>query len=1217
MLRRALLASVSVAALVASATARADGPGLGNLTYGEAEVFKQIARLDTSNGAPRAHGTIHMHRGYLAMVYAPDSGKSFGGFSFFDLSNPRAPKLAFKKDDDETHPMREAHGWGFFGDLAFLQSIHGFFVWDWSDPLAPKKVSEATLPGITESDYGTGAWWLAVQAPYVFLGGSANGLYIVDVSDPKNPKMADRGGKPNPIPTAQLGGFRTGPVFAVGNLLVVTSNDEPGYTTLDIGDPLQPKILRTKKLGMPSAYSAVVNGNRIYGLGNDKKIFVHDIANPSLMSLLGASPEAGDDKGGYVQIQDGFAHAGMGTTYAKFDLRNKDAFTLVGTGTSGIKGRDEDFANPLGNLVLVASDHGDGTTIMPHQAAPDTTAPEVNMVVPKAGATRQVPTSRVGVTFSDAVDTSTLNAASFVVRKAGGTPLGGKISYGMMIANFAPDAPLEIDTTYEVVVSGVKDLAGNVMSKPFVSTFSTGAGGAAGCTIEGPGPALVGKPAAFKATTAAGSGLSYTWDFGDGSASLPASTSSSASFTWKDPGHFTVTLSVSGKDLDTSCSLLQTVTHPLSPKPPTKSSTIVLDESRKRVWVVNPDASSVTALSLDSYAKELEVPVGKHPTTLAVAPDGTIWVANEDDATITVLDGQKAIATLALPYASRPHGIAFSPDGLAYVTLGATSQLLKLDPKTRAVLGTLDVGPSPRGIAISGDSSRILVTRFLSDRDIAEVTDVDATSFTVRSKLELPFDKGPDSESSGRGVLNYLSSVAISPDGRRAFVPGKKDDIVRGLRRDGKPLTFENSVRTSLAQLDLVKGEEDLVARVDFNDRSLAQDVVLSKLGDVAFVVTTGGNTVEAVDPFSGQLLTSIEKVGAAPRGAVLDPTGTRLFVQAFVGREVSVWDVKGIVEFTDNQFKKLAVVKTVEVEPLPPNVLLGKKIFYDASDERMSKDKYLSCAACHLDGGDDGRVWDFTDRGEGYRNTTSLLGRRGGHGRLHWSANFDEVQDFENDIRNAFFGQGFLRDEDWKTHDKTLGVKKAGLSPELDALAAYVASLDTVHASPHRNGDGSLTDDGLRGLKVFREKGCPRCHGGPDLTDSTKGELHDVGTIKPESGKRLGEVLTGIDTPTLRGIWETAPYLHDGSAATLDEVLVAQDPQGKHIGPLSDDERRWLTLYLQQIDQHDDEGIDPDALLDRGGCGCRTSGHGAMGSTLSALSIAAIALLRRRLRPR
>jgi YVTN family beta-propeller protein len=723
-----------------------------------------------------------------------------------------------------------------------------------------------------------------------------------------------------------------------------------------------------------------------------------------------------------------------------------------------------------------------------------------------------------------------------------------------------------------------------------------------------PGPSLVGKPAAFKVTGVAATDAQYIFDFGDGSSPTAPSASAAASYTFREPGHWTVTAAVTGKDLDTTCSLLHTVTHPLLPQTPTKSSTIAIDGARKRVWVVNPDSDTVALLSLDTLKKEAEIPVGKHPRAVAVAPDGTAWVTGEDDATVTVLDGANKVATIAMPYASRPHGIAIGE--FAYVTLGAVGKLARIDLKSRAFT-TLDVGPTPRGIAVATD--RIVVTRFLSPVDYAEIVDIDPATFTVRTTIELPFDMSPDSESSGRGVLNYLTSVAISPDGRKAFFAAKKDAISRGTFRDGKPLTFENSVRTVLGQADLIKGVDEPLLRVDFNDRSLAHDVALTKLGDIAFVTTLGTNTVEVVDPFTGQVLTSIEKIGAATEGVALDDATKRLFVQSFLSRDVTVFDVSGIVDSTDGQFKKLATIGTVDREPLSATALAGKKLYFDASDERMSKDKYLSCATCHLDGGEDGRVWDFTDRGEGLRNTTSLLGRK--TGRLHWSANFDEIQDFEHDIRNAFGGTGFMTDVAFNTGSRntTLGDKKAGVSPELDALAVYVSSLTQVHPSPHRKSDGSLTDDGLRGLRVFRNAGCGNCHSGPDLTDSASGKLHDVGTLKKGSGKRLNGPLEGLDTPTLRGVWETPPYLHDGSAETLKDVLFEE----KHVGALSEEDRVHLTAYLLQVDEHDDSNVDPDALLDEGGCGCRTSGGQSIGSSFGLISLFAIAQIARRHRRR
>jgi cytochrome c peroxidase len=115
-----------------------------------------------------------------------------------------------------------------------------------------------------------------------------------------------------------------------------------------------------------------------------------------------------------------------------------------------------------------------------------------------------------------------------------------------------------------------------------------------------------------------------------------------------------------------------------------------------------------------------------------------------------------------------------------------------------------------------------------------------------------------------------------------------------------------------------------------------------------------------------------------------------------------------------------------------------------------------------------------------------------------------------------------------------TLGPSKAGRSPDLDALAAYVASLDATPASPYAADPA--------GEALFSTLGCDACHAPPLYTDSMLGTAvrHDVGTIVSTSGSRLGEPLDGFDTPTLLGAWATAPYLHDGRAPTLEEAIDA-----------------------------------------------------------------------------
>ena len=141
----------------------------------------------------------------------------------------------------------------------------------------------------------------------------------------------------------------------------------------------------------------------------------------------------------------------------------------------------------------------------------------------------------------------------------------------------------------------------------------------------------------------------------------------------------------------------------------------------------------------------------------------------------------------------------------------------------------------------------------------------------------------------------------------------------------------------------------------------------------------------------------------------------------------------------------------------------------------------------------------------------------------------------------------------------------KAGASPDLDALAEYMGSLDTVDASPHRNADGSLTAQAVEGKSLFAASGCLGCHGGPDFSGADDA-LHDIGTLKPSSGQRLGGVLAGIDTPTLRGAWSVAPFLHDGSAASVTEAIAAHSSAGS----LRAEDLARLSAYVMQIDARD-----------------------------------------------
>jgi hypothetical protein len=457
-----------------------------------------------------------------------------------------------------------------------------------------------------------------------------------------------------------------------------------------------------------------------------------------------------------------------------------------------------------------------------------------------------------------------------------------------------------------------------------------------------------------------------------------------------------------------------------------------------------------------------------------------------------------------------------------------------------------------------------------------------------------------DSDQRGRGLPTSLFSVGLSPDGRQAWVGGSKANLFRGPLRDGLSLSQDNTVRPLVSVLDLSQTTELPANRIDLDDRNLPSHVEFSPLGDYVFVTVTGSNMVEVRDAYTRGFVTALTGAGLAPRGSVLGPMN-RLFVQGSLERSIVVFDVSTVLDSSDIRSVKLQAIPVVASDKLAPDVLLGKQIFNNSADGRMTVQGYLTCSTCHFDGGDDGQVYDFTSRGEGLRNTISLRGHRGaGQGNLLWSGALDEIQDFEMEIRELFQGHGFIADDALAegTRAEALGDPKQGLSKELDAVATYLGTLDRASPSPFRNPDGSLTADGEAGKVLFSKLGCDFCHSGADYTDSAKGRLHDVGTIKASTGSRGGEPLTGLDTPSLLGVWESAPYLHDGSAPTLRDVLTTANVNDQHgfVSSLSEQQLTQLVSFLEQLDGDQEVRRLPfePALPSGGGGG---GGGGAAGS--------------------
>jgi cytochrome c peroxidase len=124
----------------------------------------------------------------------------------------------------------------------------------------------------------------------------------------------------------------------------------------------------------------------------------------------------------------------------------------------------------------------------------------------------------------------------------------------------------------------------------------------------------------------------------------------------------------------------------------------------------------------------------------------------------------------------------------------------------------------------------------------------------------------------------------------------------------------------------------------------------------------------------------------------------------------------------------------------------------------------------------------------------------------------------------------------------------------EASALDEYLKSLKPT-PSPHLV-DGKLSESARRGRTVFRKAGCFSCHTGPMLTDLQK---YDVGIGEGRDAGRL------FDTPSLVELWRTAPYLYDGRAATVKDVVTTHNSQDKHgrTSDLSEDEIEDLVEFV------------------------------------------------------
>ncbi|MDB5049143.1 MAG: hypothetical protein JWO30_2214 [Fibrobacteres bacterium] len=453
------------------ARALGDGPGIPRERYDSSELFKALSTFHSPEGTSWGNGAFY--RGYLLLGIDVDEDSA--GFQFWDVSDPRKPKLVAQKYDEESKRLREIQNFSFargYGrDLAAIPSHEGVEIWDFTDIQAPHRYGSADLAhGGGKAIYNgiISAFW---QPPYIYCGGMDGGLYVVDARDPRAPHLVKN------VPNSALNGRLAGPMFAVGNLLVATTMEfayeSCAITTFDISDPADPQIIdRYSCATHEGSYTAFMNGNRIYGLGAQGRLLAFEISSSFEVNKRGQDT-AWADHGGYGMYQDGYVHAGMSDWYIKYDVRG---YNPTQVGRFHVNG-DNDWAMPIGNLVFVGDDDGPTSegSLAPHQAGPDTLGPVVNWSQPVDEAVNIPVTSRVGLSFTDNIEFASVDSNSVVVRPAGGAPLPGKLSVLEAIVNFTPDRPFEPRADYEIFLPAgrLRDWGGTPSPRDTVIRFTT------------------------------------------------------------------------------------------------------------------------------------------------------------------------------------------------------------------------------------------------------------------------------------------------------------------------------------------------------------------------------------------------------------------------------------------------------------------------------------------------------------------------------------------------------------------------------------------------------------------------------------------------------------------------------------------------------------------------------------------------------------------------
>ncbi len=620
-----------------------------------------------------------------------------------------------------------------------------------------------------------------------------------------------------------------------------------------------------------------------------------------------------------------------------------------------------------------------------------------------------------------------------------------------------------------------------------------------------------------------------------------------------------------------------------------------------KAYAANTVSGTVTVIPLNLkngviYKPTKHIVVGTEPYGLALSPNGRkLYVSNSRSDSVSVIDTATDTVTKTIfGVGPEPRGLAITNDGDAddsdetvYVTQFLALPVAgKVDGQDDAKAGHVTV------IASSSDT----VTGDITINPLAD-TGFRATGDAIGRVP--PGDPGnPANFTFTTGAYpNQLNNIAVK--GGFAFVPSV------GASPNG-PVRFDVNTQSLLSAINRTSGLDagqtiNLHLAVKNQTGSpklfntLPWALAFKHGADEGYVVIAASNVVVkvAVNPATGAAAVQNDPVnstrvlqlpvGKNPRGIVINSSDTRAYVMNYVSRDLTVLNLAG----PESRMATVLSAKQPAAGSQAEKIQIGKELYntsvgvFDpptlgapAITGRMSANGWGACATCHPSGLSDNVVWIFasgpkrtipqhTDFDLTDPNRTSMR-------PLNWSAERDEQEDFELNIRAVSGGEGLIVQGDGVTPESAVTnltplanggrsqLKVRGVGA-WDALKAYVQYGIRPPVSPF----SKTSPNAIAGRALFISANCQQCHGGPQWTTAKirftpppaaglisgggeiSGELRNVGTfnsvalneVRQNGAPPLGA--NGYVPASLLSVFAfPQTFLHNGAASSLDDVL-------------------------------------------------------------------------------